>query len=276
MAGDASAIGQEFLENPLCRKISFTGSTAVGQTLIRGAAHGVKPLSLELGGQAPCLVLEDADVDKAVDHVMLAKFRNTGQACISANRIYVQRPIYPRFLDAFVAKTKALRIGAGTEPDVQIGPLIDEAALVKAAQHVEDALSRGARLLCGGRRIPGRPGYFFEPTVLADVPAQGLCMCEETFAPVAPIVPFDSEAEAVERANATPFGLCAYAFTRDLGRAFRLMEALESGMLAINDSVPTATQAPFGGVKQSGWGRELGSEGLDAYLDTKHVSLGIG
>jgi succinate-semialdehyde dehydrogenase/glutarate-semialdehyde dehydrogenase len=272
--GAPAEIGAEFLENPLCRKITFTGSTEVGQVLIRGAAAQVKPLSLELGGQAACLVFDDVDLDKAVEGVLAAKTRNTGQSCIAANRIYVQRGIYPKFLEAFVARMKALRIGDGFEPEVAIGPLIDEKALAKAEQHINDAVQRGGKLLCGGKRLAGRAGFFFEPTVLADVPDDALCSCEETFAPVAPIFPFATEEEAIERANATPFGLSAYAFTRDIGRAFRLMESLEAGTIGLNDGVPTATQAPFGGVKMSGWGRELGSEGLDAFLETKHVSFG--
>jgi succinate-semialdehyde dehydrogenase / glutarate-semialdehyde dehydrogenase len=274
VAGSASEIGQEFLQNPLCRKISFTGSTEVGKLLIRGAAEQVKPLSLELGGLAPVLIFEDVDLDRAVEGAMLAKFRNTGQSCIAANRIYVQRSIYQKFLDAFVAKTKAMKVGDGLEANVEIGALIDEDAVAKAAKHVEDAVKRGARILCGGYRVKGK-GCFFEPTVLADVPGEGLCMHEETFAPVAAISPFDTEAEAIERANASDFGLSAYAFTNNLGRTFRLMEALEAGIIGINDGVPTATQAPFGGVKQSGWGRELGIEGMDAFLETKHISLGI-
>jgi succinate-semialdehyde dehydrogenase / glutarate-semialdehyde dehydrogenase len=275
VAGSASEIGQEFLENPLCRKITFTGSTAVGQVLIRGAAQGVKPLSLELGGQAPLIVFEDADLARAVEGAIVAKFRNTGQSCIAANRIYVQRPVYNRFLEWFVEKTKALKVGNGLEPEVQIGPMIDENALAKATEHIEDATARGARLLWGGKRLPERRGFFFEPSVLADVPDQSLCMQEETFAPIAAVSPFEGETEVIERANSLNFGLSAYAFTNDLRRAFRLMEALEAGMIGINDSIPTATQAPFGGVKQSGWGRELGAEGLEAFLETKHVSLGI-
>jgi succinate-semialdehyde dehydrogenase/glutarate-semialdehyde dehydrogenase len=275
VAGSASEIGQEFLENPLCRKITFTGSTAVGRVLIRGAAQGVKPLSLELGGQAPLIVFEDADLARAVEGAIVAKFRNTGQSCIAANRSYVQRPVYNRFLEWFVEKTKALKVGDGLEPEVQIGPLIDENALAKSAEHIEDAIARGARLLCGGKRLPERKGFFFEPSVLADVPDQSLCMQEETFAPIAPVSPFENESEVIERANGLSFGLSAYAFTNDLRRAFRVMEALEAGMIGINDSIPTATQAPFGGVKQSGWGRELGTEGMDAFLETKHVSLGI-
>ena len=274
VVGTASEIGQEFLDNPLCRKITFTGSTEVGKLLIRGAANQVKPLSLELGGLGPLLVFEDADLNRAVEGALLAKFRNTGQSCIAANRIYVQRSIYEKFVQAFVARAQSLKVGDGLEPGVEIGPLIDSEAIRKAAAHVEDAVARGARLLCGGRRLE-RKGFFFEPTVLADVPAEALCLGEETFAPVAALCPFETEAEALELANRSAFGLSAYAFTKDLGRTFRLMEGLEAGIIGINDGLPTATQAPFGGVKQSGWGRELGSEGLDAFLDTKHISLVI-
>jgi succinate-semialdehyde dehydrogenase/glutarate-semialdehyde dehydrogenase len=273
-AGSASEIGDEFLQNPLVRKISFTGSTEVGRRLIAGAAAQVKPLSLELGGLNPVLVFDDADLEKAVEGAMLAKFRNTGQTCIAANRIYVQRGIYDRFVKLMVEKTKALKVGDGLEPDVQIGAMIDENAVKKALEHVADAVQRGARLLCGGKRLD-RPGCFLEPTVLADVPKDGLCMREETFAPVAAIAPFATEAEAVAAANAAPFGLAAYAFTRDLSRAFRLMEHIEAGMLGINDGLPTTSNAPFGGVKQSGWGRELGSEGLDSFLETKHISIAL-
>jgi len=186
----------------------------------------------------------------------------------------VQRGIYDRFLEAFVSRMKGLKVGEGLDPEVAIGPLIDAKALAKAEEHVNDAVKRGGRLLCGGKKVEGRRGYFFEPSVIADVPDGALCSCEETFAPVAPVFRFETEEEAIERANATPYGLSAYAFTRDMGRAFRLMESLEAGTIGINDGVPTATQAPFGGMKMSGWGRELGSEGLDAFLETKHVSLG--
>ncbi len=230
VAGPAEEIAKEFLDNPLCRKISFTGSTEVGRKLIEGAAKQIKPLSLELGGHAPVLVFEDADLAAAVEGIILAKFRNSGQSCIAANRIYVQRSIY--------------------------------------------ALRGGARLLCGGKRVE-RSGCFFEPTILADVPKGSLCMFEETFAPVAPVAAFDTEAEAIEQANHSSFGLSAYAFTRDVGRMFRLSELLEAGMIGINDGLPTTSQAPFGGVKQSGWGRELGMEGMEAFLETKHVSIGI-
>jgi succinate-semialdehyde dehydrogenase / glutarate-semialdehyde dehydrogenase len=274
VAGSAREIAQEFLDNPLCRKITFTGSTEVGKTLIQGAANQVKPLSLELGGHAPALVFEDADMNVAVEGAMVTKFRNTGQSCIASNRIFVQRSIYETFLEKFVQQVRALKTGDGFEDGVLVGPVINEEGLAKALEHVHDATKRGARLLCGGKRIE-RKGYFLEPAVLADVPADALCMSEETFAPVAAIAPFENEEEAIERANRSPYGLSAYAFTRDLSRTFRLMEKLESGMIGINDAVPTTSQCPFGGVKQSGWGRELGIEGMHAFLETKHVSIGL-
>jgi len=274
VAGSAAEIGDEFLQNPLVRKVSFTGSTEVGRRLIAGAAAQVKPLSLELGGLNPVLVFDDADIEEAVEGAMLAKFRNTGQTCIAANRLYVQRGVYDRFVQLMVQQTRALKVGDGLEPGVQIGAMIDENAVHKALAHVADAVRRGARLLCGGRCLE-RPGFFLEPAVLADVPADALCMGEETFGPVVAIAPFATEAEAVAAANAAPFGLAAYAFTRDLNRAFRLMEQIEVGMLGINDGLPTTSNAPFGGVKQSGWGRELGSEGMDAFLETKHISIAL-
>jgi succinate-semialdehyde dehydrogenase / glutarate-semialdehyde dehydrogenase len=273
--GRSADIAQEFLDNPLCRKITFTGSTEVGRILIQGAAAEIKPLSLELGGHAPVLVFDDADLGAAVEGAMIAKFRNTGQSCIAANRIYVQRSIYEKFLQRFTEQTRAMKTGDGMEDGVQVGPLINEEGLAKASEHIEDAVRHGARLLCGGKRLE-RKGWFLTPTVLADVPPEAMCMSEETFAPVAAVSSFDTDSEAIEQANTSPFGLSAYAFTRDLGRAWRLMESLEAGTIAINDGVPSTSQCPFGGVKQSGWGRELGIEGLEAFLETKHVSLGLG
>ena len=275
VCGESSEIGQEFLTNPLCRKVTFTGSTEVGRTLIRGAADTIKPLSLELGGNAPLLVFEDADLKVAVEGALLAKMRNTGQSCIASNRLLVHRPIYKRFLEAFVAQVKALKVGEFSEPGVEIGPMIDEKAFKHALALVQDATKRGAKVLCGGRQVQ-RKGFFLEPTVLADVPTDGLCLHQEIFAPIAPVTAFDTEDEAVRLANDTPFGLSAYAFTRDVGRVFRLAESLEAGMIGINDGLPTTSNAPFGGVKQSGWGRELGAEGLDAFLETKHISIVIG
>ena len=275
VAGSAGEIAQEFLDNPLCRKITFTGSTEVGRSLIRGAAAGIKPLSLELGGHAPVLIFEDADLNVAVEGAMITKFRNTGQSCIASNRIYVQRSIYAKFLERFAEQTRALKTGDGLEAGVNVGPLINEAGLTQALAHVQDATKRGARVLCGGKRLE-RKGWFIEPTILADVPPDAVCMTQETFAPVAPVCAFDTEAEAIERANASAYGLSAYAYTTNLKRAFRLMETLEAGTIGLNDSVPTTSNCPFGGFKQSGWGRELGSEGLDAFVETKHVALGLG
>lgn len=275
IAGPASEIASEFLSNPLCRKITFTGSTEVGRLLIEGAAATVKPLSLELGGQAPVIVFDDADLNRAVEGTLIAKFRNTGQSCIAANRIYVQRGISQRFTDAFVARVRQLKTVNGLEPGADIGPLIDQEGLNKALTHINDAVRLGARLLCGGSRLPPETGFFLAPTVLADVPDGALCLKEETFAPVAAIRCFDTESEALEQANATIYGLSAYVFTQDLDRAFRCIEALEAGSIGLNDGVPTTSQCPFGGAKQSGWGRELGMEGMEAFLETKHVAMGL-
>jgi len=273
VVGDARMVSEEFLSNTLCRKITFTGSTEVGRELIRGAAASIKPLSLELGGLAPLFVFEDCDLDKAVAETLIAKFRNTGQSCIAANRIYSQRSIHDAFLDKFAAGVAKLKTGPGLEPGNDIGPLISQQALDAALAQIADAVSRGARVVCGGKRLPGA-GYFLEPTVLDGVGESSLCMQEETFAPIAPISTFETEAEAIHFANRADYGLSAYAMTRDVARIFRLAEQIEAGTIGINDGAPTTSQSPFGGVKQSGWGRELGSEGLDAFLETKHVSLG--
>ena len=274
--GKAAEIGAELLENPICRKISFTGSTEVGRQLIAGAAGQIKKLSLELGGHAPVVVFADANLDRAVEGTLFAKVRNTGQSCISANRAYVQRPIYDRFVAKLVERVKALKIGDGLEEGVEIGPLIDRRAVEFALEHIRDAVACGGKVACGGREWEAKPqGNFLEPTILVDVPPQARCMTEETFAPVLPIVTFDDEDEGVRMANASPYGLAAYAFTQNLSRAWRMAESLEAGTVAINDSVPSTSQCPFGGMKESGWGRELGTEGIDAFLDTKHISLGI-
>ncbi len=272
--GNAAMIGEAFLSNPICRKISFTGSTKVGQELIRGAAQQVKPLSLELGGQAPLLVFEDCELERAVRETIIAKFRNTGQSCIAANRIYVQKTIYKKFLDQFVGEVKRLKTGPGLEEGMDVGPLVNQQALDGALSQIEDAVKHGGTILAGGKRLAGTPGYFLEPTVIEGMSDRALCMTEETFAPVAPVSSFATEEEAIARANRSPYGLSAYAMTRDLGRMFRVAEQIEAGTLGINDGAPSTSQSPFGGVKQSGWGRELGIEGLEAFLETKHVSIG--
>jgi succinate-semialdehyde dehydrogenase/glutarate-semialdehyde dehydrogenase len=271
--GDAAMISQALISSPICRKISFTGSTRVGTLLIRSAAETIKPLCLELGGLAPVLVFEDCDLDIAVKETIIAKFRNTGQSCIAANRIFVQKSIHTEFVERFSAAVRKLKTGPGLEPGMDVGPVINEAAVQSALEQINDAVAKGARLLAGGKRMPGS-GFFLEPTLLDNVPDAAACMCEETFAPVAPISIFETEDEVLERANASSYGLSAYAMTRDLGRMFRLSERLEAGTLGINDGAPTVSSCPFGGVKQSGWGRELGSEGLEAFLETKHVSIG--
>jgi succinate-semialdehyde dehydrogenase/glutarate-semialdehyde dehydrogenase len=272
--GNASMISQELLSNAICRKISFTGSTNVGRLLIRSAAETIKPLCLELGGLAPVLVFDDCDLDIAVRETVIAKFRNTGQSCIAANRIYVQKGIYKEFIDRFVTATSRLKTGPGLTPKMDVGPVINEAALNGALAQIDDAVKRGARVLAGGARIADLPGFFLQPTVLEAVSDDALCMCEETFAPIAPISSFDTEEDGVRRANNSEYGLSAYAMTRDLNRMFRLSESMETGTLGINDGAPTVSSCPFGGVKQSGWGRELGTEGLEAFLETKHVSIG--
>jgi succinate-semialdehyde dehydrogenase/glutarate-semialdehyde dehydrogenase len=272
--GNAPMIAEEFLANPLCRKVTFTGSTEVGRELIRGAAQSIKPLSLELGGLAALLVFEDCDLDVAVRETLIAKFRNTGQSCIAANRIYVQRSIHDVFLARLIEGVEKLKTGPGLEPNIEIGPLINQHALDTALRQIEDAVERGGRIVSGGKKQAGTKGYFLEPTVIDGADEAALCMREETFAPIAPIATFDTEAQAIQFANSSEYGLSAYAMTRDIGRLFRLSEQIEAGTLGINDGAPTTSQSPFGGVKQSGWGRELGSEGLEAFLETKHVSIG--
>jgi succinate-semialdehyde dehydrogenase/glutarate-semialdehyde dehydrogenase len=273
VVGPAADIAAEMLENPICRKITFTGSTEVGKQLIRGSASTVTNLSLELGGHAPVLVFDDADLDLAVEGAVITKFRNTGQSCIAANRIYVQLGIYDRFIERLVQRVGAMKVGNGLESGVEIGALVNQEALDTAVRHVRNAVDCGAKVACGGKPCGDR-GYFFEPTILTDVPDEAQCMNEETFAPVAPVCRFGTEAEAIARANDTQYGLAAYVFTSNLNRALRVGEALEAGTVGINDAVPSTSNCPFGGFKQSGWGRELGAEGLDAFLETKHLSLG--
>ncbi|MPZ16903.1 MAG: aldehyde dehydrogenase family protein [Luteitalea sp.] len=272
VAGSSREIAAEMFAHPACRKITFTGSTEVGRDLIRLAADRVAKLSLELGGNAPVIVFDDADLDQAINGALVTKFRNTGQSCIAANRIYVQRGLFDSFVAGFTEKTKSLAIGNGLDDGVEIGPLRDATAVDAALAYVEDARRLGATVLCGGKPVDG-PGYFFEPTVLVDVGESARCLSEEAFAPIAPILPFDDEAEVIERANRTRYGLAAYLFTTNLGRAWRVAEALEAGTVGVNDAVPTTSQCPFGGVKESGVGRELGSEGLEAFLETKHIAF---
>jgi succinate-semialdehyde dehydrogenase/glutarate-semialdehyde dehydrogenase len=259
------------------RKLSFTGSTEVGKELIRRSAENVQRLSLELGGHAPFIVFDDADLDAATEQIVASKFRNAGQTCICANRIYVQRGIYARLLDALTARTAALKVGPGTQAGIDIGPLIDAAALEKVQRHVDDAARLGARVTTGGRRVRDgsqRCGHFFAPTVLDGITDEMQMTREETFGPVAGLASFDTEQDAIRFANASPYGLAAYVQTRDYARIFRVVEQLDYGVIGVNDGSPSNPAGPFGGLKESGFGREGGAFGIDEYLDFKLVSIG--
>jgi len=273
VTGDTPAIGSALMASPLVRKISFTGSTPTGKLLMRQAADTVKKLSLELGGNAPFIVFNDADLDAAVAGAMAAKFRNSGQTCVCVNRFYVQDGIYERFVEKLAEAASSLKVAPGMTDGAQQGPLIHGKAVEKVEAHVKDALQHGARLMCGGERH-ALGASFFQPTVLADAKETMLLAREATFGPLAACFRFSEEQEVIERANATPFGLAAYLYTRDLARAFRVTAALESGMVGINEGIISTEVAPFGGVKESGLGREGSDCGLEEYLETKYVNLG--
>jgi succinate-semialdehyde dehydrogenase/glutarate-semialdehyde dehydrogenase len=275
VVGDAQAapeIGKVLCEDPRIRKLSFTGSTEVGRILLRQSADTIKKLSLELGGNAPFIVFDDADIDAAVDGAMASKYRNAGQTCVCANRLYVQSGVYDEFAQKLAAKVAQLRVGPGTQSGVQVGPLIEAAALEKVASHVSNAVSGGARVLVGGAPH-SLGGLFYQPTVLADVTSDMLVSREETFGPVAPLFRFETEEEVVAMANNTEFGLAAYFYSRDVGRIFRVAEALEAGMVSVNTGNFSNEVAPFGGVKQSGLGREGSKYGIDEYLEIKYVTI---
>jgi succinate-semialdehyde dehydrogenase/glutarate-semialdehyde dehydrogenase len=274
LTGNPAAIGGELCANPVVRKLSFTGSTAVGRLLMAQCAPTIKKLSLELGGNAPFIVFDDADLDAAVDGALVAKYRNTGQTCVCANRFLVQAGIYDRFAARFAEKVRGLKVGDGSEAGVAQGPLINAAGLAKVEAHVADALAKGARVLCGGARHE-RGGNFFQPTVLADVTPTMQVAREETFGPVAPLFRFTTEAEAVAMANDTEFGLAAYFFSRDVGRSWRVGEALEYGMVGINSGLISTEVAPFGGIKQSGLGREGSKYGIEEYLEIKYLCFNV-
>jgi succinate-semialdehyde dehydrogenase/glutarate-semialdehyde dehydrogenase len=269
----AAAVADEWLGDTRVRKLSFTGSTAVGKHLAQASAPTLKRLSLELGGNAPFIVFDDADLDAAVKGVIAAKFRNSGQTCICANRIYVADAIYDAFAERVVQAVSKLRVGQAGAGEAEIGPLINARALEKVERHVANAIARGARVLVGGKRHAlGR--YFYEPTVLVDVDSGMDGACEETFGPVAPLFHFHSEDEVIAAANGTPFGLAAYFYSRDLARVMRVSAALEAGMIGINEAAISTEVAPFGGVKESGYGREGSHYGMDEYLQTKYLCLG--
>jgi len=270
----SGAVVSAMLNDPRVRKLSFTGSTEVGRILLREAAETVVNTSMELGGNAPFIVFDDADLDAAVEGAMIAKMRNIGEACTAANRIYVAENIAQEFADRLAEQMSKLRVGRGTEDGVDVGPLIDGKQRDKVADLVADAIAQGARALTGGAVADGN-GYFFQPTVLADVPRSARLQQEEIFGPVAPLTAFETEDEAVRMANDTEFGLVSYLFTKDLSRALRVSERLEAGMIGLNQGIVSNPAAPFGGVKQSGLGREGGTVGIDEYLELKYVAVNL-
>jgi succinate-semialdehyde dehydrogenase/glutarate-semialdehyde dehydrogenase len=278
VTGPPQELTDEFMENRAVRKISFTGSTEVGKELMRRAADQVKRLSLELGGHAPVIVFPDVDVETAAKVTTIGKFRNMGQVCISPTRIYVHDRIRKEFTEAAVEFSRGLRVGDGLDPNVDVGPLFEERNVKQTAGFIQDAVAHGAKVLTGGRKPEGeqyRRGYYFEPTVLTDISRDMRLTSEETFGPIMPLMYFDQVEEALKAANDTNYGLAAYVLTNDLKTAIRMAEGLEYGIIGINDTVPATAQCPFGGMKESGNGREGGHEGLEAYLETKYISIGI-
>ena len=273
ITGPSGDTGKELTSNPLVRKLTFAGSTEVGRVLLAQCAPTIKKTSMELGGNAPFIVFDDADLDAAVQGAMASKYRNTGQTCVCANRILVQDGVYDAFAAKLKAAVEALKVGPGMEPDVTQGPLINADAVRKVEEHIADATAKGASIVTGGRRH-ARGGNFFEPTILANVPREAMIFNEETFGPVAPLFRFRTEEEAIRLANDTPFGLAAYFYARDVGRIFRVAEALEYGMVGINEGIISTEVAPFGGVKESGLGREGSHHGIDEYLEVKYLALG--
>lgn len=274
ITGSSSAIVGEMMADERVRKVTFTGSTEIGKLLIEQSAQTVKKLSLELGGHAPFIVLDDAKLDLAVEHVLASKFRNAGQTCVCANRIYVQEQVYEAFVEKFAKRVSEMKVGDGLDEAVEIGPLINEAGLEKVSLQVDDAVDKGATVVTGGSKLKGE-GLFYKPTVLRDVDQSMDIMFEETFGPIAPIQRIKTDDEALELANSTPFGLAAYVFTESVSRGTRLIEGLDFGIIGWNDGLPSAAQAPFGGMKESGYGREGGKDGIEAFLETQYLSIGL-
>ena len=274
VTGSAAEIGAELTESPIVRKISFTGSTEIGAKLMEQSAPTIKKLSLELGGNAPFIVFDDADLDKAVEGAIASKYRNAGQTCVCVNRLYIQDGVYDAFAEKFKAAVAKLKVGNGLEEGVTIGPLIDAKAAAKVKEHIDDAVSQGAKVIAGGK-AHANGGSYFEPTILANVPKSAKVSKEETFGPLAPLFRFKDEAEVIELANDTEFGLASYFYARDLSRVFRVAEALEYGMVGINTGLISNEVAPFGGVKASGLGREGSKYGIEEYLEIKYLCLGV-
>ncbi|MFC0190130.1 NAD-dependent succinate-semialdehyde dehydrogenase [Fictibacillus aquaticus] len=275
VTGEAAEIADVWMQDTRVRKVSFTGSTEVGKLLMRKAADTVKKISLELGGHAPFIVMADADVKKAAEGLLASKYRNAGQTCVCTNRVYVHESIAEPFTQAFVEAVSRLKVGNGLEEGMDIGPLIDDAAVEKVQRHIDDAVSKGGKLVCGGDAAAGSTGYFVQPAVISGASDDMLCMNEETFGPLAPIATFKTVDEVIERANNTPYGLAAYVYTENLSQAFTVTEQLEYGIVGLNDALPSVAQAPFGGMKQSGLGREGSHFGIEEYLEIQYISIGL-
>lgn len=275
VTGKSKEIGDAWLKDSRVRKLTFTGSTEVGKVLMRGAAETVKKISLELGGNAPFIVMDDADLEKAAKGLLASKFRNAGQTCICTNRIYVQERILEPFVELFKEELSKLKIGNGMEEGIDIGPLIDQPAVNKVNEILDDAIHKGGKIVFQGDKYEGEEGFFFPPTILTNVNDQMMCVEEEIFGPLAAIATFKTEEEVIERANNTVYGLAAYVFTENLSRAFRISEELEYGIIGLNDGLPSTAQAPFGGYKESGLGREGGHHGLEEFLEVKYISIGL-
>jgi len=278
VTGSAGKVTTAMLEHPACRKLTFTGSTETGKGLMQQAGQRITKLSLELGGHAPLLVFDDVKLDEAVEQTVVAKFRNAGQSCIAPTRIYVQRGVFDAFAEEVTARVAAMEVGNGLDNSVEMGPLFDRNQLEGVVGFVDDAVAKGAKVLTGGKQLSGGEydqGYYYAPTVLTNISPNMRLTCEEVFGPVLPLIPFDSEAEAVAAANNTEYGLAAYVLTRDISTALRVSEALEYGIIGLNDAVPTVPQAPFGGWKESGMNREGGYEGIHSYVEVKYISVGV-
>ncbi|MBT2728816.1 NAD-dependent succinate-semialdehyde dehydrogenase [Bacillus sp. ISL-75] len=275
VAGDASEIGDAWMEDTRVRKISFTGSTEVGKLLMRKAANTVKKISLELGGHAPFIIMADADIQKAVQGLLASKYRNAGQTCVCTNRVYVHESIAESFSVMFVEAVSKLKVGNGLEEGTDVGPLIDKNAVEKVKKHLNDAISKGGTLVYGGDALQNSKGFFMQPAVITGATDDMLCMNEETFGPLAPIALFKTAEEVIKRANDTPYGLAAYVYTENLSQAFTITEQLEYGIVGLNDALPSVAQAPFGGMKQSGLGREGSHIGIEEYLEVKYISIGL-
>lgn len=274
VVGSSREIGEVFLTDPRVKKVTFTGSTEVGKVLMKQGADTVKKLSLELGGHAPMIILDDADIQKTVKGVIASKFRNSGQACICGNRIYVQSGIYDQFVEAFVESVRQLQVGNGMEEGVEVGPLVNPAAVKKVDEHVQDAVKKGAVVVAGGEQ-PEEKGNFYKPTIIKDATSSMLVMNEETFGPVAPVQKFETIDEVIKMANDTTYGLAAYVFTENVSLGTKIIEKLDFGIVGWNDGTPSAVQAPFGGMKESGLGREGGHQGIEDFLEIQYVSLGV-